>query len=254
MQARYERLIRELRCLAVPERDDRRFQCDSSPSDLRRQVRELMAAGKTDEEILQYMTDRYGDYVLYKPPVAPRTLAAVGRAVLLLVGRRRDRGVVIVRKSRLPDTDPPIPAWVLRDRFIIACAAMVAAALLWIMLPLLRPKAGRGALAQGATHLGHRARCVRARAGATVCWPQQLGLEETGAAMAREQQIDDLLGQLKAKLAENPKDVNGWLMLGRSYSCDAVVSARGSMRISRRTICRRPERRSRSSDWAKRSR
>ena len=85
LQARYERLTRELRCL----------QCRSETiadsnatlaADLRRQLRELMAAGKSDEEIFQYMTDRYGDYVLYKPPVAPRTWLLWAAPILLLVG------------------------------------------------------------------------------------------------------------------------------------------------------------------------
>ena len=68
-----------------------------------------MAAGKSDEEILQYMTDRYGDYVLYKPPVAPRTLAAVGRAGPVAGRRRSVAAFVIARKSQLPDTDPADP-------------------------------------------------------------------------------------------------------------------------------------------------
>ena len=43
--------------------------------------------GKTDEEILSYMTDRYGDYVLYKPPLAPRTwLLWAAPVILLLIG------------------------------------------------------------------------------------------------------------------------------------------------------------------------
>ena len=87
-QARYERVIRELRCL----------QCRSETiadsnatlaADLRRQVREMMAAGKSDQEIFQHMTDRYGDYVLYKPPVACAHLAAVGRADPVAARRRQ---------------------------------------------------------------------------------------------------------------------------------------------------------------------
>ena len=48
----------------------------------------MMAAGKSDEEIFQYMTDRYGDYVLYKPPLGGTTLVAVGRADPAARGRR----------------------------------------------------------------------------------------------------------------------------------------------------------------------
>ena len=108
LQARYERLSRELRCL----------QCRSETiadsnaqlaADLRRQLRELMAAGKSDREITQYMTDRYGDYVLYKPPVTPRTWLLWAAPVLLVIGGGIVAFIVISRKSKLPDTDPADP-------------------------------------------------------------------------------------------------------------------------------------------------
>lgn len=108
LQARYEKLARELRCL----------QCRSETiadsnaqlaADLRRQLRELMAAGKSDQEIMQYMTDRYGDYVLYKPPVAPRTWLLWAAPALLVLGGGIVAAIVISRKSKLPDTDPADP-------------------------------------------------------------------------------------------------------------------------------------------------
>jgi cytochrome c-type biogenesis protein CcmH len=108
LQARYERLAHELRCLVC--RSETIADSNATlAADLRRQLRELMAAGKSDAEILQYMTDRYGDYVLYKPPVVPRTWLLWAAPVLLLVGGGLVAGIVIVRKSRLPDTDPADP-------------------------------------------------------------------------------------------------------------------------------------------------
>lgn len=107
-QKRYVQLTRELRCL----------QCRSETiadsnvtlaADLRRQVRELMAQGKSDQEIFQYMTDRYGDYVLFKPRMTPRTILLWAAPILLLVLGGAAAAVVIVRKSRLPDTDPADP-------------------------------------------------------------------------------------------------------------------------------------------------
>ena len=107
-QARYERIIHQLRCL----------QCRSESiadsgvtlaADLRRQVREMMAAGKTDDEIYQHMVDRYGDYVLYNPPLTARTLALWGGPILLLVVGAGIAVFVISRKSKLPDTDPADP-------------------------------------------------------------------------------------------------------------------------------------------------
>lgn len=107
-QARYERLTRELRCMTCRSE----AIADSNASlavDLRRQVRELMAAGKSDQEILRYMTDRYGDYVLYKPPVVPRTWLLWAAPVLLVLGGGITAAIVISRKSKLPDTDPSDP-------------------------------------------------------------------------------------------------------------------------------------------------
>jgi cytochrome c-type biogenesis protein CcmH len=108
LQARYEQLTNELRCLTC-----RNFPIADSnvplAADLRREVRELIAAGKSDEEILKFMTDRYGDYVLYDPPMAPRTWLLWGAPILLLVGGVITAMIFIARKSRLPDTDPADP-------------------------------------------------------------------------------------------------------------------------------------------------
>jgi cytochrome c-type biogenesis protein CcmH len=105
---RYNRLNQQLRCLKC------RFESIAdSPlpiaADLRRQVKELMIAGKSDEEILQFMTDRYGEYVLYKPPLSLRTWLLWAAPVVLLVGGVAAAFVVIARKARLPDTDPADP-------------------------------------------------------------------------------------------------------------------------------------------------
>jgi cytochrome c-type biogenesis protein CcmH len=71
-QERYERLIQDLRCLVCQNQSI----ADSNAmlaSDLRREVRDLMKAGQSDEQIRHFMTERYGDFVLYRPPVRPRT-------------------------------------------------------------------------------------------------------------------------------------------------------------------------------------
>lgn len=108
MQARYDAMIRELRCVQCRSQSI----ADSNvflAADLRRQVREQMAAGKSDHEILKYMVDRYGDYILYTPPVTKRTLLLWAGPVLLLLIGVGALGVVIVRKSRLPYIDPDDP-------------------------------------------------------------------------------------------------------------------------------------------------
>jgi cytochrome c-type biogenesis protein CcmH len=107
-QERYQRLARELRCLKCRSESlmDSNIQV---AADLRRQLRELIAAGKTDEEIFTYMSDRYSDYVLFKPPVKPRTWLLWAAPVLLVLGGGIAAAVVISRKSKLPDTDPSDP-------------------------------------------------------------------------------------------------------------------------------------------------
>ena len=107
-QARYTDLINRLRCVTC-----RGYSIADSnielASDLRRQVRELMAQGKNDDEIFKYMTDRYGDYILYDPPVTGRTWILWAAPVLLLIAGLAGAAIVISRKSRLPDTDPADP-------------------------------------------------------------------------------------------------------------------------------------------------
>ncbi len=108
LQARYERLASELRCLVC--RSETIADSNSSlAADLRRQLRELIASGKTDDEIKQYMTDRYSDYVLYKPPLSARTLLLWGAPVLFVLGGAIAAVIVIMRKSRLPEDDPVDP-------------------------------------------------------------------------------------------------------------------------------------------------
>ncbi len=86
LQARYDRLINELRCLVCQNNSI----ADSNAglaADLRREVRSLLLAGKSDAEILSFMTARYGDFVLYRPPFVRRTWALwLAPALLLAFG------------------------------------------------------------------------------------------------------------------------------------------------------------------------
>ena len=108
-QSRYERLARELRCLVCRSETIADSNAELA-ADLRRQLRELMASGKSDEEIIQYMSDRYGDYVLYKPRFSGKTLLLWLIPGVFVLGGVLIAAVVVVRKSRLPnDTDPADP-------------------------------------------------------------------------------------------------------------------------------------------------
>lgn len=95
---RFHALTGELRCVMCQNQS----LADSDAviaRDLRREVYELMIGGKTDTEIKTYLTDRYGEFVLYRPPLDGRTwwlwfgpgvLALIGLlAVLRIVQQRR---------------------------------------------------------------------------------------------------------------------------------------------------------------------
>ncbi len=84
MQARYERIISEVRCLVCQNqtiRDSNVFLA----SDLRREIRRLLSEGKTDAEISEFLVTRYGDFVLYRPPMRGKTLI-LWLAPFLLIG------------------------------------------------------------------------------------------------------------------------------------------------------------------------
>lgn len=82
----YESLIKELRCLVCQNQTIADSNADLA-SDLRRQVYEMVQQGKSRDDIVQFMTDRYGDFVLYKPPFKFKTgLLWLGPATFLLIG------------------------------------------------------------------------------------------------------------------------------------------------------------------------
>ena len=85
LQARYETLTHELRCLVCQDETVADSNAELA-ADFRRQIHDMVAAGKSDAEIKSYMVHRYGDFVLYKPPVQSNTaLLWVGPFVLLLI-------------------------------------------------------------------------------------------------------------------------------------------------------------------------
>jgi cytochrome c-type biogenesis protein CcmH len=95
LQHRYEAINRELRCLVCQNQTI----ADSNATlaqDLRREVREMIAAGRTDDEIRDFMIERYGDFVLYRPRMTPGNfLLWAAPALLLVIG-----GVAVVRVVR----------------------------------------------------------------------------------------------------------------------------------------------------------
>lgn len=103
-QARYLKFTAELRC---PKCQNQNLADSNAPiaADLRDQLYRLLREGRTDEEIVDFMVQRYGDYVLYKPRIEPRTwllwggpfamlLAGIGVALVMMrSGRDRVRSL-----------------------------------------------------------------------------------------------------------------------------------------------------------------
>jgi cytochrome c-type biogenesis protein CcmH len=93
--ARAVRLSEKLRCLVCQNQSIAESNAELA-LDLRRQIREQIAAGKSDGQIADYMVARYGDFVLYQPPVKATTMLLWGGpALLVLLGF-----VVLVRTMR----------------------------------------------------------------------------------------------------------------------------------------------------------
>jgi len=86
LEKRVFNLSKELRCLVCQNETLADSRADLAV-DLRNEVREQMKAGKSDKEIIAFLTARYGDFVLYRPPVRPTTyLLWFGPFVLLVAG------------------------------------------------------------------------------------------------------------------------------------------------------------------------
>jgi cytochrome c-type biogenesis protein CcmH len=85
-QAAYENLTSELRCLVCQNQTIADSNAELA-ADLRRQVYEMLQQGKSKQDIAQFMTDRYGDFVLYNPPLKLKTgVLWIGPVVFLLIG------------------------------------------------------------------------------------------------------------------------------------------------------------------------
>ena len=103
-QEQYLRLTHELRCMQCLNTSIADSQVDLA-ADLRREVRDLVNEGKSDDEIRKYMVDRYGEFILFRPLTNARNMWLwLGPIVFLMIG-----AVVAVRilrqRAKLVDQD-----------------------------------------------------------------------------------------------------------------------------------------------------
>lgn len=119
LEARVMLIAAGLRCLVCQNQTI----ADSSAGlaiDLRNQVREKLKRGESEAQILQFMTERYGDFVLYRPPLksqtallwfGPAAMLAAGLAALVVILNRRNRlpAEMFDPDEADPENPPPEP-------------------------------------------------------------------------------------------------------------------------------------------------
>lgn len=85
-EARFRRLTEELRCLVCQNQSLADSHADLA-GDLRREVYAMIGAGRSDREVIDFMVERYGDFVLYRPPLSLKTsLLWLGPGLLVVLG------------------------------------------------------------------------------------------------------------------------------------------------------------------------
>ncbi len=105
LEARAREISRGLRCVVCQNESVDESNADLA-HDLRVLVRERLAAGDSDEQVVQYIVDRYGDFVLLRPPVKPETyLLWVSPAILLLIAAAII--AIYLRRHRAGGMAPP---------------------------------------------------------------------------------------------------------------------------------------------------
>jgi cytochrome c-type biogenesis protein CcmH len=108
LEARAREISKELRCLVCQNQS-----IDDSSADLARDlrilVRQRLTAGDSDEQVINYVADRYGDFVLLRPPLKPATLA-LWLAPPLLLALGAIMSVIYLRRRRSAEATPPLSA------------------------------------------------------------------------------------------------------------------------------------------------
>jgi cytochrome c-type biogenesis protein CcmH len=105
LEARLHKLSTELRCLVCQNETLADSRADLA-NDLRREIRDMMKAGKSDREITEFLVARYGDFVLYRPPVKSTTFLLWGGPFALLALGVVAWFVLLRRRARRGQDDP----------------------------------------------------------------------------------------------------------------------------------------------------
>ncbi len=101
LERRMLQITAELRCLVCQNQTVADSHADLA-NDLREQVREMLHKGASNDEIIAFMTARYGDFVLYRPPLKATTVLLWAGPAVLMVGGLAMLILVLRRRSRMP--------------------------------------------------------------------------------------------------------------------------------------------------------
>jgi cytochrome c-type biogenesis protein CcmH len=104
LQARYERLISEVRCLQCQNQSIKDSNVTLA-ADLRREIARMIDEGQTDEEIAEFLVTRYGEFALYRPRMTGKTLALWLAPFLLVLLGLFALARVLKRRMALPIGD-----------------------------------------------------------------------------------------------------------------------------------------------------
>lgn len=195
VETRLNAISENLRCLVCQNETLAASRSDLA-EDLRREVRHLIEAGKSDNEIIEFLVSRYGDYVLYNPPfkattvllwLGPFALLAGGIVGLILFLRKRSRQGLVDEDDATPVAETITPT---------AATGGQRSAGRWLVLLMLVVIPVGGALVY--LKVGNPAALDPARV---------KGGPDPEVMVAR----------LAAKLEANPDDAQGWQLLARAY-------------------------------------
>ncbi|MCL7461706.1 cytochrome c-type biogenesis protein [Pseudomonas sp. NW5] len=108
-RARYRTLVEELRC---PKCQNQNIADSDAPiaMDLRREIFRMLGEGQSNEQIVDYLVDRYGDFVRYRPPVNARTWLLWYGPWLMLGGGLLVLGGIVLRRRRASAAGAAAPA------------------------------------------------------------------------------------------------------------------------------------------------
>lgn len=119
LEAKVQRVSQELRCLVCQNQTIADSNAELA-QDLRREVRSMLAGGSSEDEVRRFMVERYGDFVLYRPPFQATTLALWLGPFLLLIGAMWiAQRIIRARRRTTPAADTLTPEEQARLRSLV---------------------------------------------------------------------------------------------------------------------------------------